>query len=206
LSTESADNVELLSAPKRTVDLEEGADTRVVFRFLVDGVTLGFGDLVIEIAVQERGAGGASAGVGGSGSGEGGGAGGGTFDDACNQCLDDTLLQMSGEPVNQNCSAVAECAAVRECVVASNCYQTDKSPSICYCGVDVNINDCQDPNFVPQGVCADVIKDAFVFDQKPTDNATVVGQMAAASTTSGHAFGVLIPATQIGICIDECTL
>ena len=203
LSTEPAENVQLLSNPVQTVQLEEGVDTPLVFRFEVDGVALGFGDLVLEVEVEERmpGNGGASNGSGGAGGGDPVDAGGATgATEACNECLDEFVP----DNLNPACSSNALCKAVRDCVVETNCYQTDKSPSECYCGIGADINDCQLTSFVPTGPCKDEILAAF---PAGSDNATVTGGMAAPGLNpSGDAFNILINSSILGICVSECSL
>lgn len=227
-TTTAAVNVELASPSSQTVVLSAGVDTRLVFKFDVDGAALGFGELLLEIEVTERtdggmggandgSAGAASAGAGGmAGEGPEGGAGaGGSGEEpvggsagsgptACNDCLNaDPQL-----PPNYNgaCTDIAECAAVRECVVTSNCYQVGKSPSECYCGVGADINDCQTPAFVPTGACVAEIVAAMARDGEELTNANMVGVLASDATTSGKAFQILIAVSQAGICVPECTL
>jgi cysteine-rich repeat protein len=139
------------------------------------------------------------------GNAQGGNAGQGGSSDLnpdCVGCLDINIP----DNLNQACSGDAECAAVRDCVVDSNCFQTGKSPSECYCGPAASIGDCSAAAFVPTGLCVSEIRAALTKDGQALDNASVVAAMAAATTTSGKAFGILIPATDFGICIAECSL
>lgn len=123
----------------------------------------------------------------------------------CNGCLDESIPDVPVDIVG-NCLGDPQCVGVMSCVVDSNCFQREGSPSVCYCGEGTDINACQEPDFVPPGACVDELVAAFVADGLPTDNATIVGQLAADGTTSGAAFVILIGATNFGICIDECSL
>lgn len=205
LTTVPAENVELVTDTVQTIEVVDGQDTNVNFGFEVGEIALGFGELVVEIEVNERGfdAGAAISTDAGDVSGESPDSGVTTDPtEACNECLD---AEVPGG-LNAACSSDVECAAVRDCVIVSDCFQLGKSPSVCYCGEDQDINECQDPTFVPQGTCASEITDAFAADGQATDNATIVGQLAADGTTSGQAFNILIGSSQFGFCLSECSL
>lgn len=79
LSVTAAKNVALLSPPLQVVELRNAEDTRVTFQFEVDGIELGFGELILDVDVTERpasGGAGGEIGAGGSGGASEGGAGG----------------------------------------------------------------------------------------------------------------------------------
>jgi hypothetical protein len=201
-SVEPAENVELLSPAIQVVELRNAEDTRVTFQFEVDGIALGFGDLVFVVDVTERPADGGSGGAVGSGGTAGSSDQGGTASSfgLCSDCLDAQVP----DNLNQQCSSVAQCAAVRECAVDSQCYFA--SAHECYCGAGVTVGECVAPAFVPSGACAAQIVAALTLDGEALANANVVGVTTASFTTSGKAFGILLPAQEFQLCVAECGL
>ncbi len=108
-----------------------------------------------------------------------------------NQDIDTSYLQSA------YCTSQA-CVDIEACVVNSGCYLPVSAA--CYCGPDTSAN-CEDPNFVPTGACAGLIRAA-------TGNLTNAETLTAAqdfSNASGQALLVLSEASQpTNTCVSTC--
>jgi hypothetical protein len=212
---------ELLSDPAQMVEVEAERESEAAFRFRVDDAsfTLG-GDVQSEPEPDAAtppltdaatggaaGHGGVDGGTTANGGLDGGSpppdggqdAGDGKFSlQACNTCLDRDLFGF-----NEDCSEDTGCVRVRDCVLESGCSPADGSASDCYCGAEVDVNDCFEASFEPMGACREEIASAFPAD---ADNATILQEMAAAGQNfSGDAFNVVLGAQQLNVCSLECT-
>lgn len=100
-------------------------------------------------------------------------------------------------PFNEEvCNVDAACIAVKKCVIEAGCFLPVAAS--CYCGE--NVGDCEGPDFVPQGPCAEVIRAGIGTDEP--DNEEVLVRFFAVEYASGVAMSVVDEASRV--CTREC--
>lgn len=117
---------------------------------------------------------------------------------ACLECIDaDADL---GPARAELCDAT--CQAIMDCYIATDCFSQGASYAECFCGVGVDAPTCEDPTFVPAGVCAAEIL-AGVGTDSPTNTTIVNTRYFDFSYPVGVAGQIMLTARDV--CGAQCS-
>jgi cysteine-rich repeat protein len=117
----------------------------------------------------------------------------------CDTCI--AALPDVGTYNQTQCQPDALCAAALDCVLDNSSCWTAIAPAACYCGdTQANIDQCENPTFVPQGRCATALKAG---GGAGATNAEVLSRYFDPGFATGNAT-IIVDAAFTGGCRTQC--